>query len=132
MATLLPPTAVLVLLLPLALAFTPNAELLEFVELLALDNGPQAALKPPAAVALAPSAVAGPTVAPVALPTQTNCAAAGRGPSETPAAAATMAQPANSAVRRRPSTIDMTLLRSPPTDVTSSQTPAGALPTLCY
>jgi hypothetical protein len=109
MATLLPPIAVLVLLLPLALAFTPNAELLEFVELLALDNVPQATLTPPAAVAPAPLN----PVLPSALPAQTNCAAAGRGPSETPAATATMAQPANSAVRRRPSTIDMTLPTSP-------------------
>jgi hypothetical protein len=112
------PKAAFALLSPCASAFNPTASLFEKLPgvLLALAPGPQAKLNPFAAVAPPPSAVAGATVAPVAFPTQTNCAAARCGSSEIPAVTVTMAQPANSAERRRFSTIDMMILHVGATD----------------
>jgi hypothetical protein len=79
------PTAVLTLTFatvpPLALALVPAAVFALFVALLALAFVPHAKLSPaPAAVAPAPLAVAGGTVEPSVLPTQTNCACAGGAP----------------------------------------------------
>lgn len=74
---------------PLALAPCPKAEFALAPVLLALALVPQATLLTlPAAVAPAPLAVAGGTVAPVALPTQTNCARAGGAPRQHAAAIA--------------------------------------------
>src|SRR6185369_16052590 len=70
------PVAVLPPFAPLALAVFPVAVLLPLTPLASAAD-PQATFPAePAAVAPAPAAVAGATVAPVALPTQTNCARA--------------------------------------------------------
>jgi hypothetical protein len=88
MLAALPPTTEF----PLAFAAVPTAVLLEAVPV-ALALGPQATFVPPAAVAAPPSAappsaVAGGTVAPAALPTQTNCACAAGVPSTSTIASA--------------------------------------------
>jgi hypothetical protein len=77
LALALSPVAVLMLDPPLALAMLPVA-VLALLTPLALALVPQATLPPlPAADAPAPLAVPGGTAAPVVLPMQTNCAAAG-------------------------------------------------------
>jgi hypothetical protein len=128
LALALPPVAVLLLKLPLALAADPVAVLVLKMLLLALAllpvavlwllsplaaaDGPQAKLvlvpARPVAVAPPPSAVAGGTVAPSAFPTQTNCAAAGRGASRITVTIVAIAQPADNAAPRLLTTFDMT------------------------
>ena len=122
------PVAMLRLLRPLALAFAPVAMLscrrrwrwaLTGRRVYALAQAAGVGLGPagdiealPAAVAFAPLAVVpttpSPTAAPSEFPTQTNCAAAGRGASVAPTTIVTMAQPANSAARCLLRTFDMT------------------------
>ncbi len=88
------PSATLPLALPLPFAAAPTAVFLLTPSPLALAETPQAMLRLlPAAVDPPPPAVSGGTVAPSALPTHTNCAAAGVGASAMPSARALAAQP---------------------------------------